>query len=348
MSGASDAENVFAGVADLLARRTGDSRENLFQLFLGNQRQKQTLIELTNDGRLCHALLLTGPSGCGKRTFARLAAAAMLCESERKPCGVCSNCRKALGSVHPDVIALDCADTEHDGHKIDALRATVLDTVMTAPNEAARKVYILANVDMMSYGTPNALLKTLEEPPAHVCFVLTALSRERLMETILSRVFSVELTPLSDEDAAAALARRFPDVPSDVRQDAVAFSFGCLGEAEAILADDSRQELNRRARAAIQALAAGDEYALLAAMTLPDRKRENLRVLLRTVQLALREGLVKDVSGNGRDAASLTNGISSRVLAQTIPLFEEAAFQIDRNVNLNLIAARLAARAVGR
>lgn len=325
------------------------SRERVLASFLGNQRQKQTLIELTNDGRLCHALLLTGPSGCGKRTFARLAAAAMLCEGEKKPCGVCRNCRKVLEGVHPDVITLDCADAEHDGHKLDTLHTRVLDTVATAPNEAARKVYILANLESMTYGTPNALLKTLEEPPAHVCFVLTALSRERLLETILSRVLSIELEPLPDETVLSELARRFPDAGPALCRDAADFAFGCLGEAASILGDPGRQELNRRARAAVEALASGDEYALMAVLTLPDRKKDSLRTLLRTIQLTLREGLDAAVSGKGRGAgAALAGRLPVRTLTASIGLLEEAAFQVDRNVNLNLIAAALSAAALGR
>ena len=325
------------------------SREALLGTFLGNQRQKQTLIELTNDGRLCHALLLTGPSGCGRRTFARLAAAAMLCEGPERPCGVCRNCRKIMEGVHPDVITLDCGDTEQNGHKIDTLRTKVLDTVFTAPNEAARKVYILANFENMSAGTPNALLKTLEEPPAHAAFILTALSRQRLLETILSRVVSIELEPLPDETVAEELARRHPEAEPELRRTAADFSFGCLGEAEDILRSPERQELTARARAAVDALTGGDEYGLLAALTLPDKKKDSFRTLLRTVQLTLREGMEASVTGRGRGPGGVLGGrLPLRVWAEYVSLFEDAAGKIDRNVNSALIAADTAARAFRR
>ena len=115
----------------------------------------------------------------------------ILCEGREKPCGVCRHCRKVMAGTHPDVVLHDCADTEAGGHRMETLREEILGSIAAAPNEADRRVYILANIESLSYGTPNILLKTLEEPPAHVAFILTASSRELLLETILSRVVTI-------------------------------------------------------------------------------------------------------------------------------------------------------------
>lgn len=315
-------------------------RDSALSGFWGNEEAKQTLIALTNDGRLRHALLLVGEAGCGKRTFARLAAAALLCEGKNRPCGVCRHCRKVLAGVHPDVVLLDCADTEAGGHRMETLRGTVLDTLAVAPNEAARRVYILANVENLSYGTPNALLKSLEEPPEHVAFILTAAARALLLDTLLSRVIPIRLQTLPPAVLRHALRERCPDADPETLERAAAMSFGSLGAAIAAVEDPKRGALYTRALEAAGALAEGAEYRLLVQLSGLEKDKPGLRTLLLLLLSATRQALADKLAG--RSASPLADRLSVRALLRCLEVYAAAVDALDGNAGRSLLSVWLA------
>ena len=117
--------------------------------------------------RLSHAYLLTGPEGPERAEQARRLAAALLCGGAESPCGVCRDCRKALAGLHPDVITVERERTDKQLRQdilVGQIRRMTADAVL-APNEAARKVYIIDQADRMNQQAQNALLKALEDPP---------------------------------------------------------------------------------------------------------------------------------------------------------------------------------------
>ena len=139
--------------------------------------------------RLSHAYMLLGPEGPDRDRAARRLAAALLCPAAQPPCGVCRDCRKALDGVHPDVIVVDRERTDREQRReilVGQIRAMTADAVL-APNEAARKVYIIAQADRMNDRAQNALLKALEDPPGHACFILCAAAADGLLPTVRSR-----------------------------------------------------------------------------------------------------------------------------------------------------------------
>ena len=139
--------------------------------------------------RLSHAYMLTGPAGRSRDMAARRLAAALLCQEQDAPCGVCRDCRKTLEGVHPDVAVVSRGQGEKGPAqeiRVGQIRAMTADAAV-APNEAARKVYIIDEAERMNTEAQNALLKSLEDPPGHACFILCAAASDGLLPTVRSR-----------------------------------------------------------------------------------------------------------------------------------------------------------------
>ena len=152
--------------------------------------------------RLSHAYMLIGPEGPRRDEAARRLAARLLCASPQEgPCGVCRECRKTLAGIHPDVTWVQRQEGEKGLHReilVDQIRAVTADAVL-APNEAERKVYVIDQADRMNIQAQNALLKALEDPPGHACFVLCAVSTDGLLPTVRSRCVRASQIPAAEE-----------------------------------------------------------------------------------------------------------------------------------------------------
>lgn len=203
-----------------------------FEGLLGNARLKENLSGSIRQGRISHFYLISGPEGAGKRTLARLLAAAMLCQESEKPCGHCKACRKVLAGTHPDVIYVE--DPEHKTVPVRVIREA-RESIFIRPNEGNRKVYVFPQE--MGVEGQNALLKVLEEPPSYGAFLLLSATPERLLPTIRSRCTELHLQALSSAEMSEILKQEFPDTPSDVREAAIVRSGGYLGQAKMILSE---------------------------------------------------------------------------------------------------------------
>lgn len=160
-------------------------RPEVFADVVGQEHVEKTLINAISEGAVAHAYLFCGPRGTGKTTSARLLAKALLCESAQngQPDGTCPQCLEIAQGTHPDVFELDAASRTG----VDNVREEIIGRVGFAPTRGRFKVYIIDEVHMLSTGAFNALLKTLEEPPAHAVFILATTEPQKLPATILSR-----------------------------------------------------------------------------------------------------------------------------------------------------------------
>lgn len=167
-------------------------RPQRFEDVAGQEHIITTLRHAVEENKIAHAYLFCGPRGTGKTTIAKLLAKAINCTGDIKPCDECENCKEITLGSHPDVIEIDAASN----NGVDEVRS-LIEKVKYAPTQGKYKVYIIDEVHMMSTGAFNALLKTLEEPPAHVVFILATTEPHKILPTIISRCQRFDFTKLS-------------------------------------------------------------------------------------------------------------------------------------------------------
>ena len=176
-------------------------RPSTFEEVAGQEHIVKTLQNALATGKLAHAYLFAGPRGTGKTTMAKLLAKALNCdEGIGHQCNECKNCKAIIEGTHPDVLELDAASN----NGVDEIRE-LIDKVKYGTILGRYKVYIIDEVHMLSTGAFNALLKTLEEPPEHVIFILATTEPHKILPTILSRCQRYDFTKLSDKDIKARL-----------------------------------------------------------------------------------------------------------------------------------------------
>ena len=256
-------------------------RPRTFADLVGQAHVVRPLVNALDHDRLHHAFLFTGTRGVGKTTIARILAKSLNCETgvTSKPCGQCSACREVDEGRFIDLIEVDAASRT----KVDDTRE-LLDNVQYAPTRGRYKVYLIDEVHMLSGHSFNALLKTLEEPPPQVKFLLATTDPQRLPVTVLSRCLQFALKRLSageiagqlekilaaeniatDAPAVALLARAADGSMRDglsLLDQAIAYGAGKLAEAEvrAMLGTIDQDAVDR----ALRAVAAGDACAAMA------------------------------------------------------------------------------------
>ncbi len=320
-------------------------RPRNFAELVGQEHVRQALVNALDSGRVHHAFLFTGTRGVGKTTIARILAKALNCERGvgSQPCGDCGACREIDEGRFVDLIEVDAASRT----KVDDTRE-LLENVQYLPTRGRYKVYLIDEVHMLSTHSFNALLKTLEEPPPHVKFLLATTDPQKLPVTVLSRCLQFNLKRLpamliatrlqqilqaegiAAEQAAVALLARAADGSLrdalSLLDQMLAFGAGRVSEANAraMLGTVDRQRVvrvverlaERDARGLFQEIAAIDEFA-------PDYGQllEEIAALLQ--KIALRQA-VPDLPEDEIHPAEILSALAAKIPAEDLQL----AFQI--------------------
>jgi len=330
-------------------------RPRAFAELVGQEHVVRALSNALDSGRIHHAFLFTGTRGVGKTTVARLLAKALNCETgvSARPCGVCSACREIDEGRFVDLIEIDAASRT----KVEEMRE-LLENVQYAPARGRYKVYLVDEVHMLSGHSFNALLKTLEEPPPHVKFLLATTDPQKLPVTVVSRCLQFHLKRLppalivdrlaailaaeaiETEPAALPLLARAADGSLrdalSLLDQALVFGAGRIGEADvrAMLGTIDRGHVLRIA----ESLAAGDGAGLVATLRALDEQAPDYdQVLAELAGLLERLALEQVVPGAGTEAgldATFVTGLAARLKPEDVQLYYQIALIGRRDLGL--------------
>lgn len=316
------------------------------QSFFYNEPAKQALLTMAQSGRLPHALLIEGREGAGKTHFARLAAAAALCLGEPKPCGTCKACAKVLADIHPDVELYTGSGASRSFH-IEAVRE-IRAGAHILPTEGEKRIYILKNAQNMTVQAQNALLKLIEEPPAHTMFILTAPSRHALLPTIVSRVAVISLQPITAQECLAAIQKLRPGLPMADYTAAAEEAQGSIGTALSYLDMPKRLTIRLDAYDAAEQLAKGSRLGLLHIFARYERDRQDILLLFDALNSVMNEVfLIENGASQPQNRIKVFSGRFTALQAfKSADIIKDTAQQISQNGNISLLCANLCARLI--
>lgn len=213
-----------------------------FEEIRGNTPLVEQLRRSAASGRSSHAYLFLGGAGAGKRLIANTFAKALQCEGEKRPCDSCKSCHAFNHGNHPDVIYFQPLKNGKT-YTIEDVREQLLETVDLKPFQYEKKIYIIEKADTLNIQSQNALLKTLEEPPAHAVFLLLAERAEAFLPTILSRVVVMKIRPLSAETIADYLMQA--GHLAEESHILSAYAQGRIGQALELVEDEGFREMRQ-------------------------------------------------------------------------------------------------------
>ena len=230
---------------------------DVFEGIFGQPRVREFFRATISSGRVTHAYLFTGPAGSNKTAAAYAFAQAIICE--KHGCQECDDCRRAERKKHPDVRYY--APEGVHGYLVDQVRDIVADS-MLAPIRAKRKVYILDRVDLLGVQAANAFLKTLEEPPEGVVFILLGRTREAVLPTIVSRCQVVPFRHIPATQAAGIVSQNTGVSLEDARI-AIEACDGSITNAFSFARSSERKEFRRRVIEILESLEHADSRDVL-------------------------------------------------------------------------------------
>ena len=272
---------------------------NYFPLLFGNETAKQLLGADISEKKQHHAYMIEGPVGSGKHLLAKEFSKALLCadpHSPTLPCGNCIHCRKIDAGRHTDIQYISCAKGTIS---VETVRST-LGTLPYAPDEGDYQIYIIEDAHRMTPQAQNALLLSLEEPPAYAVFLLLTEDAAALLETIHSRACSIKMEQFSPDVLFSYLKEKNRSVSDEKLQEAVLRSGGTIGAAQKILSGDSATAtLSAAAEAFVTVLCTGTGTDALAhcaelRQTLP---REEYDLFFVYAMSAVRDRIAAKLSG---------------------------------------------------
>lgn len=221
-----------------------------FNDIIGQEPIKEHFRKAIESGQLGHAYIINGERGSGKEFVAKLFARAVLCESSKsEPCDECHSCKMAISGSNPDIIRL--THEKPNVITVDDIRTQIISDVQIKPYGDGKKIYIINDAEKMNQAAQNALLKTLEEPPAYVIIMLLTTNSQMLLPTIISRCIQLNMKPVENRQMRKYLTEQMK--VSDYQADmCIAFARGNLGRAKMLAGSEDFEDIKNESVAVLK------------------------------------------------------------------------------------------------
>ena len=311
---------------------------------LGHGPIKEHFFNAVITGNISHAYILSGEAGMGKKSLANAFALALLCEKgQADPCRQCHACKQVMSGNHPDLIFVNHEKPNSIG--VDDIREQINDTIMVRPYSSAHKIYIVDEAEKMTVQAQNALLKTIEEPPAYAVILLLTTNAEAFLPTILSRCVQLKLKPLKDGEVKDYLVSRM-SVEMSQAEIYTAFARGNLGKAIHLADSEDFRHLYGELLDLLKNLKKSDISELLERIRKMKEDKLDIHQCLDFMQMWYRDVLMykttKDINLLiFKDEFSTVNAMSTvsgyEGLERILTAIDKARIRLDANVNMELV-----------
>lgn len=315
-----------------------------FREILGNDRIKEHFRRAIESHKVSHAYILTGEAGMGRKSIANAFAMTLLCEKGgSEPCMCCHSCKQVMAGTHQDLIYV--RHEKPNLISVDEIRKQVNDTVAMRPFSSYYKIYIIDEAEKMNPQAQNALLKTIEEPPAYVVLILIAKNQDAFLPTILSRCIKLELKPLKNFTVKSYLTQTL-GTPEKEAEIYAAFARGNLGKAIHLAESEEFKDIFQKTMALIRNVGTMDISMLLDCVREMKEQKLDLYEVLDLLQLWYRDVLMFKVTKDMnllifRDEYRLINEMGQNTdyagLEQILTAVDTARARLSANVNPELV-----------
>lgn len=314
-----------------------------FEEILGNEMVKDHFKKAIANHKISHAYILTGEAGMGRKSIANAFAMTLLCEKGgSEPCMSCHSCKQVMSGNHPDLIYVTHEKPGSIG--VDDVREQINDTIMIRPYSSYYKIYIVDEAEKMTVQAQNALLKTIEEPPAYAVIILITTNQEAFLPTILSRCVQMKLKPLKDFTIKSYLTQNLHIAEKDA-DICAAFARGNLGKAIHLASSDEFKELFQKVMVLVKNVGTMDISMLLDCIREMKEQNFDIGEVLDLMQLWYRDVLMFKVTKDMnllifKDEYKMINETGEKVdyagLEAILAAIDTARTRLNANVNMEL------------
>ena len=315
-----------------------------FKDIIGQQQIKEHLHNALSTGKVSHAYIINGEKASGKEFIAKIFAQTLQCEQGgTEPCGECRSCKQAVNANQPDIIRVT---HEKPGTiSVDDIRTQVNNDIAIKPYSSKYKVYIINEAEKMTVQTQNALLKTLEEPPAYAVIILLVSNINALLQTILSRCVVLNMKPVEDDKVRSYLMTELqvPDYKAEV---CVAFARGNIGKAKALASSEDFDNVKAEALSLLKYIQDMEIQEIVAAIKKINEYKLEVSDYLDIIAVWYRDVLLFKATGDlnhliFREEMGTIRKVASRSsyegIEKVIRALETAKKRLDANVNFDLV-----------
>ena len=315
-----------------------------FQDIIGQEQIKEHLQNALSTGKISHAYILNGEKASGKEFIAKIFAMALQCEAGGvDPCNECRSCKQTLSKNQPDIIYV--SHEKPNTISVDDIRAQVNNDVSIKPYSSKYKVYIINEAEKMTVQAQNAILKTLEEPPAYAVIILLVSNINTLLPTILSRCVTLNMKPVRDELVKKFLMEslQVPDYKADV---CVAFARGNVGKAKLLAASEEFENIKSDALSLLKYIKEMEMQEIIAAIKKINEYKLEIQDYFDIISIWYRDVLLFKATNDAnilifREEIQNIRKVAARSsyegIERVINALSTAKKRLDANVNFDLV-----------